>query len=43
MHGGNGTHIEYHVMRHAPNPKTANTCEGTRSLGRAQNRQQAVV
>ena len=41
MHGGNGTHEEYHVMRHAQNLETVNTYEGTHDvhaliLGRAQ-------
>ncbi|WP_421905432.1 acyl-CoA dehydrogenase [Mameliella sp.] len=40
MHGGNGIHIEYHVMRHAQNLETVNTYEGTHDvhaliLGRA--------
>ena len=41
MHGGNGIHQEYHVMRHAQNLETVNTYEGTHDvhaliLGRAQ-------
>jgi glutaryl-CoA dehydrogenase len=41
MHGGNGIHSEYHVMRHAQNLETVNTYEGTHDihtliLGRAQ-------
>jgi len=40
MLGGNGIHIEYHVMRHAQNLETVNTYEGTHDvhaliLGRA--------
>ena len=40
MHGGNGIHEEYHVMRHAQNLETVNTYEGTHDvhaliLGRA--------
>ncbi len=40
MHGGNGIHAEYHVMRHAQNLETVNTYEGTHDvhaliLGRA--------
>ena len=40
MHGGNGIHQEYHVMRHAQNLETVNTYEGTHDvhaliLGRA--------
>ena len=40
MHGGNGIHGEYHVMRHAQNLETVNTYEGTHDvhaliLGRA--------
>lgn len=46
MHGGNGIHIEYHVMRHAQNLETVNTYEGTHDvhaliLGRAQTGLQA--
>jgi len=46
MHGGNGIHIEYHVMRHAQNVETMNTYEGTPDidaliLGRAQTGIQA--
>ncbi|SCW44579.1 acyl-CoA dehydrogenase [Asticcacaulis taihuensis] len=41
MHGGNGIHEEFHVMRHAQNLETVNTYEGTHDvhaliLGRAQ-------
>ncbi len=41
IHGGNGIHIDYHVMRHAQNLETVNTYEGTHDihaliLGRAQ-------
>ena len=32
MHGGNGIHVEYHVMRHAQNLETVNTYEGTHDL-----------
>ncbi len=40
MHGGNGIHADYHVMRHAQNLETVNTYEGTHDvhaliLGRA--------
>ncbi len=40
MHGGNGVHGEYHVMRHAQNLETVNTYEGAHDvhaliLGRA--------
>ena len=40
MHGGNGIHEEFHVMRHAMNLETVNTYEGTHDvhaliLGRA--------
>ena len=40
MHGGNGIHGEYHVMRHAQNLETVNTYEGNHDvhaliLGRA--------
>jgi len=46
MHGGNGIHSEYHVMRHAQNLETVNTYEGTHDvhaliLGRAQTGLQA--
>lgn len=46
MHGGNGIHDEYHVMRHAINLETVNTYEGTHDihaliLGRAQTGLQA--
>lgn len=46
MHGGNGIHEEYHVMRHAQNLETVNTYEGTHDvhaliLGRAQTGLQA--
>jgi glutaryl-CoA dehydrogenase len=41
MHGGNGIHSDYHVMRHMQNLETVNTYEGTHDihaliLGRAQ-------
>ncbi len=41
MHGGNGIHDEFHVIRHVMNLKTVNTYEGTHDihaliLGRAQ-------
>ena len=41
MHGGNGIHEEFHVMRHVVNLETVNTYEGTHDvhaliLGRAQ-------
>ena len=41
MHGGNGIHDEYHVIRHMINMETVNTYEGTHDvhaliLGRAQ-------
>ncbi len=41
LHGGNGIHQDYHVMRHAQNLETVNTYEGTADihaliLGRAQ-------
>ena len=41
IHGGNGIHEEYHVIRHAQNLETVNTYEGTHDihalvLGRAQ-------
>lgn len=32
MHGGNGIHEEYHVMRHAQNLEAVNTYEGTRDI-----------
>lgn len=46
MHGGNGIHEEYHVMRHLINLETVNTYEGTHDihgliLGRAQTGLQA--
>ncbi|HTM79911.1 acyl-CoA dehydrogenase [Asticcacaulis sp.] len=46
MHGGNGIHEEYHVMRHAQNLESVNTYEGTHDvhaliLGRAQTGLQA--
>ena len=46
MHGGNGIHEEYHVMRHSQNLETVNTYEGTEDvhsliLGRAQTGLQA--
>jgi len=46
MHGGNGIHEEYHVMRHLMNLETVNTYEGTHDvhaliLGRAQTGLQA--
>ncbi|ESQ79513.1 acyl-CoA dehydrogenase [Asticcacaulis sp. YBE204] len=46
MHGGNGIHQAYHVMRHAQNLETVNTYEGTHDvhaliLGRAQTGLQA--
>jgi glutaryl-CoA dehydrogenase len=46
MHGANGVHIEYHVMRHAQNLEAVNTYEGTQDihaliLGRAQTGLQA--
>ena len=46
MHGGNGIHEEYHVMRHSANLETVNTYEGTHDvhaliLGRAQTGIQA--
>ena len=46
MHGGNGIHEEYHVMRHLQNLETVNTYEGTHDihaliLGRAQTGLQA--
>ena len=47
MHGGNGIHEEFHVMRHAQNLESVNTYEGTHDvhaliLGRAQTGLQAV-
>jgi glutaryl-CoA dehydrogenase len=46
MHGGNGIHGEYHVMRHSQNLETVNTYEGAHDvhaliLGRAQTGLQA--
>ncbi|HTM81391.1 MAG TPA: acyl-CoA dehydrogenase [Asticcacaulis sp.] len=46
MHGGNGIHEEFHVMRHAQNLESVNTYEGTHDvhaliLGRAQTSLQA--
>jgi glutaryl-CoA dehydrogenase len=46
MHGGNGIHEEFHVMRHSQNLETVNTYEGTADmhaliLGRAQTGIQA--
>ncbi len=46
MHGANGVHIDYHVMRHAQNLEAVNTYEGTHDihaliLGRAQTGLQA--
>lgn len=46
MHGGNGIHEEFHVLRHAINLETVNTYEGTHDvhaliLGRAQTGIQA--
>jgi glutaryl-CoA dehydrogenase len=32
MHGGNGIHEEYHVMRHSQNLETVNTYEGTHDV-----------
>ena len=48
MHGGNGIHEEFHVMRHALNLETVNTYEGTHDvhaliLGRAQTGIQAFT
>ncbi len=48
MHGGNGIHEEFHVMRHALNLETVNTYEGTHDihaliLGRAQTGIQAFA
>jgi len=47
MHGGNGIHDEYHVIRHMINLETVNTYEGTHDvhaliLGRAQTGLQAA-
>ena len=46
MHGGNGIQEEYHVMRHAAEPRDRQTYEGTHDvhaliLGRAQTGLQA--
>jgi glutaryl-CoA dehydrogenase len=46
MHGGNGIHEDFHVLRHAINLETVNTYEGTHDvhaliLGRAQTGIQA--
>jgi glutaryl-CoA dehydrogenase len=46
MHGGNGIHDEFHVIRHMINLETVNTYEGTHDihaliLGRAQTGIQA--
>ena len=48
LHGGNGIHEEFHVMRHAINLETVNTYEGTHDihaliLGRAQTGLQAFT
>jgi glutaryl-CoA dehydrogenase len=48
MHGGNGIHEEFHVMRHVINLETVNTYEGTHDihaliLGRAQTGIQAFM
>ena len=48
MHGGNGIHEEFHVMRHLTNLETVNTYEGTHDihaliLGRAQTGIQAFT
>ncbi len=48
MHGGNGIHEEFHVMRHLINLETVNTYEGTHDihaliLGRAQTGIQAFM
>ena len=48
LHGGNGIHEEFHVMRHAINLETVNTYEGTHDvhaliLGRAQTGIQAFA
>ena len=48
MHGGNGIHEEFHVIRHAQNLETVNTYEGTHDihalvLGRAQTGLQAFA
>ena len=32
MHGGNGIHDEYHVIRHMINLETVNTYEGTHDV-----------
>ena len=32
MHGGNGIHEEFHVMRHVANLETVNTYEGTHDV-----------
>ena len=32
MHGGNGIHDEYHVMRHMVNLETVNTYENTHDV-----------
>ena len=46
MHGANGIHEDYHIMRHLVNLETVNTYEGTSDihmliLGRAQTGLQA--
>ncbi len=48
MHGGNGIHEEFHVLRHAINLETVNTYEGTHDvhaliLGRAPDRYSGVL
>ncbi len=48
MHGGNGVHDEYHVIRHVMNLEAVNTYEGTHDihaliLGRAQTGIQAFM
>ena len=48
MHGGNGIHDEFHVIRHVMNLETVNTYEGTHDihaliLGRAQTGLQAFT
>ena len=48
MHGGNGIHDEFHVIRHVMNLETVNTYEGTHDihalvLGRAQTGIQAFM
>ncbi|HEX6959428.1 MAG TPA: acyl-CoA dehydrogenase [Ferrovibrio sp.] len=48
MHGGNGIHEDFHVMRHLVNLETVNTYEGTHDihaliLGRAQTGIQAFM